>query len=154
MKLQVSRRLNCFTGVLSYLLKTRDKLRLMFDMGRAKEQAENYYDRKSRSETFGVGQKVLWLTNTSNLLAGWKGSYVITDRVSPVDYNIKLRGNTDKVFHLNMLKLWYGKPHDVESSKREILACLDGISDLSTTDDQPHDILIDKINPAASSASI
>ncbi|CAG2194242.1 unnamed protein product [Mytilus edulis] len=47
-----------------------------------------------------------------------------------------MKGTTEKVFHINILKLWYEKSDDLESSKTEVLACLDIISSLSSTDDE------------------
>jgi hypothetical protein len=102
----------------------------MFDMGWPNEQVSKtqqttYYNRKSRSGTFGVGQKALVLlpTNSSNLLASWKGPFVITDRDTPKNHIFSIfRGARP------------GAPppppgsapaDDVESSKREILAGLD-----------------------------
>ena len=130
-------------SVLSYLLETREKLKLMSDLARmnekeAKQKQKTYYDKRARSRNFEVGQKVLVLlpTNTSKLLASWKGPYLITDKVSPVDYKIRLRGNVEKIFHVNMLKLWHERTDDSYSGKQEILACLEVISGLSTDDDQ------------------
>jgi hypothetical protein len=74
-------------------------------------------------------------THTSKLLASWKGPYTIIDKVSPVDYKIKINGKTEKIFHVNMLKLWYERTDDIENSRNEVLACLDVISGLSTPDE-------------------
>ncbi|CAC5401084.1 unnamed protein product [Mytilus coruscus] len=130
-------------SVLSYVLETRENLQHMTDLARqneieAKRKQKTYYDKKSRTRNLEVGQKVLVLlpTHTSKLLASWKGPYVITDKISLVDYKIKMKGTTEKIFHTNMLKLWYDRTDDLESSKTEVLACLDIISSLSSTDDE------------------
>jgi hypothetical protein len=34
------------------------------------------------------------------------------DKVSPVDYKIKINGKTEKIFHVNMSKLWYERTDD------------------------------------------
>lgn len=115
----------------------------------AKRKQKTYYDKKSRTRNLEVGQKVLVLlpTHTSKLLASWKGPYVITDKISPVDYKIKMKGTTEKVFHINMLKLWYERSDDLESSKTEVLACLDIISSLSSTDDEVDTDFNAKVEP-------
>jgi hypothetical protein len=94
-------------------------------------------DKKSRSRKLEVGQKILVLlpTHTSKLLASWKGPYTIIDKVSPVDYKIKINGKTEKIFHVNMSKLWYERTDDIENSRNEVFACLDVISGLSTPDE-------------------
>lgn len=104
---------------------------------KAKTKQKSYYDKKSRSRKLEVGQKVLVLlpTHTSKLLASWKGPYTIIDKVSPVDYKIKINGKTEKIFHVNMLKLWYERTDDIENSRNEVFACLDVISGLSTPDE-------------------
>jgi hypothetical protein len=45
--------------------------------------------------------------------------------VSPVDYKVKVRGGKEKVFHVNMLKVWHervekDKDNDVQT---DIAAC-------------------------------
>ena len=65
---------------------------------KAKTKQKRYYHKKSRSRKLEVGQKVLVLlpTHTSKLLTSWKGPYTIIDKVSPVDYKIKINGKTEK----------------------------------------------------------
>ena len=111
-------------SVLSYILDTRSKLKSMADLAtinerKAKTKQKSYYDRKSRSRKLEVGQKVLVLlpTHTSKLLASWKGLYTIIDKISPVDYKIKINGKTEQIFHVNMLKLWYERTDDIENSR-------------------------------------
>jgi len=73
---------------------------------------------------------VLLPTSSSKLLACWKGPYPVTDKVSPVDYKMKVRGGIEKVFHVNMLTLWHDRAEDED--KIEILSCLDVIAGLSS----------------------
>lgn len=136
----------CQNSVLSYLLDTREKLRTMAEYAienetKAKQRQKFYYDRKARDRKIEVGQKVLILlpTHTSKLLASWKGPFIVTDKVSPVDYKVKVRGK-DKVFHVNMLKLWHERvDNDLDNNvTTDIAACLNVISGLNTdegTDD-------------------
>ncbi|CAC5422528.1 unnamed protein product [Mytilus coruscus] len=60
---------------------------------KAKQRPNLYYDRKSRDRKLEVGQKVLILlpTHTSKLIAILKGPFVVTDKVNPVDYKIRLK---------------------------------------------------------------
>ncbi|CAC5388229.1 unnamed protein product [Mytilus coruscus] len=74
-------------------VKTRQNMRKMAEYAtendkKAKQRQKLYYDRKSKNRKLEVGQKVLILlpTHTSKLLASWKGPFVVTDKVSPVDY--------------------------------------------------------------------
>ena len=113
----------------------------------AKQKQKLYYDRKARDRKLEVGQKVLILlpTHTSKLLASWKGTFVVTDKVSPVD--VKVRGGKEKVVHVNMLKVWHervekDKDNDVQT---DIAACLNVILGLSTdegTDDSEMNLAI------------
>ena len=90
---------NAQNSVLSYLLETREKMKTMAELAQinekdAKKKQKWYYDKKkSRNREFDIGQEVLVLlpTHTSKFLASWKGPYTVTDKVSPVDYRIKLR---------------------------------------------------------------
>ena len=141
-------------SVISYLLEIREKLKSMSDLARvnekeAKLKQKSYYDKRARTRHFEVGQKVLVLlpTNTSKLLASWKGPYPIVDKISPVDYKIKVRNNLEKTFHVNMLKLWYERSEDLGSKKLEVLACLDVISGLSHVDDQLENEFSTTISP-------
>jgi hypothetical protein len=85
----------------------------------AKQNQKLYYDRKARDRKLEVGQKVLILlpTHTSKLLASWKGPFVVTDKVNPVDYKVKVRGGKGKVVHVNMLKVWHER---VEKDKSTV----------------------------------
>lgn len=67
-----------------------------------------YYDRKARTRQYEVGDKVLVLlpSNTSKLLAQWKGPFEITEKVGNVDYRVKVKKNKETVFYVNMLKKW------------------------------------------------
>jgi hypothetical protein len=66
-------------------------------------------------------QRVKELKEVEKEQASWKGPYTIIDKVSPVDYKIKINGKTEKIFHVNMLKLWYERTDDIENSRNEVL---------------------------------
>ena len=74
---------------------------------KVKTKQKSYYDQKSRFKKLEVGQKnIIQLpTNTSKLLASWKGPNTIIDKVSPADYRVKISGKMEKQIIVNMLKL-------------------------------------------------
>jgi hypothetical protein len=142
----------CENSVLSYLLETRETMSSMSELAqvnetKAKQKQKAYYDKKARNREFEIGQKVLVLlsTQTSKLLASWKGPFTITDKVSPVDYRIMVREGKQKVFHINMLKLWNERVDNDKDSymKTDIAACLSVSSGLNTEEDGVQD---DEVN--------
>lgn len=78
---------------------------------------------------------ILLPTHTSKLLVSWKGPFVVTDKVSPVDYKIMIRGK-DNVFHVNMFMLWHERvDNNIDTSApTDIAACFNLSSGLSTND--------------------
>ena len=142
----------CENSVLSYLLETRETMSSMSELAqvsetKAKQKQKAYYDKKARNREFEIGQNVLVLlsTQTSKLLASWKEPYTITDKVSPEDYIIMVREGKQKVFHINMLKLWHERVDNDQDSymKTDIAACLNIISGLNTDEDVVQD---DEVN--------
>ena len=100
-------------SVVSYMLKTREILLKMSDLAqqselKSKQKQKEYYDRKSAMRKLTPGQKVSVLlpTPSNKLLAEWKGPFVVTKAVSPVDYEIQINSKVKKPFHINMLKEW------------------------------------------------
>ena len=83
---------------------------------------------------------VLLPTHTSKLLASWKGPFTITDKISPVDYKVKVRGGKEKVYHVNMLKLWYERVDNNKCVNADIAACLNVISGLNTEVEDGEDV--------------
>ncbi|XP_052080712.1 uncharacterized protein LOC127718696 [Mytilus californianus] len=125
---------DCQSSVLSYLIETRERLKMLSELAHqnemnAKQVQKRYYDKKARSREIEVGTTVLVLlpTSESKLLAQWKGPYVVTDKVGPVDYKVKVRGK-EKVYHVNMLKTWYERPEALKNEV-EFLACIDVAED-------------------------
>ncbi|XP_052713999.1 uncharacterized protein LOC128187632 [Crassostrea angulata] len=124
---------NCQSSVLSYLLETRERLKECTELAKEKEKVEKhkqkvYYDRKARTRQYEVGDKVLVLlpSNTSKLLAQWKGPFEITEKVGNVDYRVKVKRNKETVFHVNMLKKWYDREDQCEQDlSKEHLSAID-----------------------------
>ena len=98
------------------LLKSRDRQKL-------------YYDKKAKPRSLKVGSKVLLLlpVKRNKLLLHWKGPYEVVEKMSPVNYRIKI-GNKVKNFHVNMLKLYHERSksqvtrdrNQVESSDEDV----------------------------------
>ena len=88
-----------------YVLDLRAKLHTLGQLSRenllrAQEHQQRLYNRGSRLRQFSLGDKVLVLLPSSNfkLLAKWQGPFVVTRRVSDVDYELVFwqgRGDTD-----------------------------------------------------------
>ncbi|XP_062594005.1 uncharacterized protein LOC134255486 [Saccostrea cucullata] len=130
-------------SVLSYILETRERMQNIRDLVKdserlAKKKQKIYYDKKARSRTFEVGQKVLVLlpTSTSKLMAQWKGPYEVVKKVSPVDYKVRISKNKEPVYHVNMLKEWFSRDSEEKCPKSsEVLACMDVKPNFSDDDD-------------------
>ena len=63
------------------------------------------YDQKAGKRQLKVGGKALVLlpTDKNKLLMGWKGPYEVVEKLSPLDYRIRISGK-EKSCHINMLK--------------------------------------------------
>lgn len=140
------------TSVLSYLMETRERMetvrKMVTDMeSLAKKNQKRYHDKNARNRNFEVGQKILVVlpTSTSKLLAQWKGPYEVTQKVSPVDFKVRLSKSKETVYHVNMLKEWFEREPE-ENSKSEIMACLNVISSLANDDVQiADDVVSDRV---------
>ena len=98
-----------------YVTDLREKLELTSHMAREnlREAASRYckyYNRKTRTRSMKVGDKVLVLlpTDTNKLLMRWKGLFPITEKLGTVDYRIDMHG-VQKTFHANLLKLYVSR---------------------------------------------
>jgi hypothetical protein len=91
-----------------------------------------YYDRNTKKRKLKPGDKVLLLlpTSASKLLAEWKGPYEVIEKKSSVDYVIRV-GEVNKVFHINMLKLFNER---LESNKVEQINVIDLVDSVSAND--------------------
>ena len=111
---------------ISFILDARERLQKMTALARSNENKEKkrqkkYFDKKCKRRELKVHDKVLILlpTSTNKLLAEYKGPYEIVEKVSPVDYRVKLNRQTLKVFHINMMKKWHERQEEMESDKSE-----------------------------------
>ena len=93
-----------------YVLDLRERLESTVSLAQQNLQNmskkyKKYYNRKSRRRHLKVGSKVLVLlpTKTNKLLMSWKGPYEVVEKLSVLDYRIKM-GKKVKTFHINMLR--------------------------------------------------
>ena len=71
---------------------------------------KRHYDQKAGQRQLKVGDKALVLlpTGKNKLLMGWKGSYEVVKKLSPLDYRIRI--DEKKAFILICLSnMWRGK---------------------------------------------
>ena len=92
-----------------YVLDLRERLESTVSLAQQNLQNmskkyKKYYTRKSRRRNLKVGSKVLVLlpTKANKLLICWKGPYEVVEKLSLLDYRIKM-GKKVKTFHINML---------------------------------------------------
>ena len=118
-------------SLVSFIMETRDRLKKMNEVAleieaRQKKKQKGYFDKKSKVRELELDQKVLVLlpSNSNKLLAEWKGPYRVIEKVSPVDYKIQINRRTEKIFHINMLKVFHERAKD-ESERHEAIQCLD-----------------------------
>jgi len=82
-------------------------------LAESQRKAKKHFDRKAKLRKLDVGDRVLILlpTDSHKLLMTWKGPYAVVERIGLADYRIQLEAGT-KVFHINMLKQYYGRDSD------------------------------------------
>ena len=56
---------------------------------------------------------VLLPTDKNKLLMGWKGLYEVVEKLSPLDYRIRI-GGKEKSFHINMPNQYLEREDDQE----------------------------------------
>ena len=81
-------------------------------------QRKFYYDKHSKSRKLNVNDEVFVLlpVTDNKLLLHYAGPYKITQKLSGYKYVVKIKGR-EKVFHINMLKLFKAKSKDDKSAK-------------------------------------
>jgi len=97
------------TSLLDLRNRLEETCKLVKDsLGKASAKAKKHFDRKTRMRELQPGDYCLILLPTaeSKLLMQWKGPYQVIERMGPTDYRIRV-GNTEKIYHINMLKRYY-----------------------------------------------
>ena len=101
-----------------------------------------YYNRKSRRRHLKVGDKVLVLlpTKINKLLMSWKGPYEVVEKLSVLDYRIKM-GQKVKTFHINMLRKYIIREDETEEDQQnpDVQVCSIAVLD-STLEDTGENI--------------
>ena len=97
-----------------YVIDLKDRLAKTCELAqqelkKSSARYKKYYDRKTRSRTFKVGDKVLMLlpTDHNKILMQWKGPYTVVEKRGVADYRIDVDGKL-KTFHANLLKKYTG----------------------------------------------
>ena len=103
-------------NLVQYVQEVRSRLKEMSELAHAnlcdaQTDQKRYYDLQSRDRSFEVGSKALVLlpSDSSKLMAEWKGPYEIVEKISSVDYKINMHDKRKKhvVFHVNMLRPYH-----------------------------------------------
>ena len=104
-----------------YVIDLKDRLAKTCELAqqelkKSSARYKKYYDRKTRSRTFKVGDKVLMLlpTDHNKILMQWKGPYTVVEKRGVADYRIDVDGKL-KTFHSNLLKKY--------TDREPIVAC-------------------------------
>lgn len=80
------------------------------NMAKAQQKQKKHYDKSTKHQQLEIGDKVLVLipSRKSKLKLERMGPYVVTKKVSPVDYEVEMPGRRKekRVYHINLLKKW------------------------------------------------
>ena len=103
------------------------------NLSKMSRKYKRHYDQKAGKRQLKVGDKALVLlpTNKNKLLMGWKGPYEVVEKLSLLDYRIKI-GGKEKSVHINMLKQYVEREDDQEvQSNDESQVCAVSLVDLN-----------------------
>ena len=96
-----------------YVLELRERISQTLSLAQtelknAGVKAASYYNKKSKLRSLKSGDKILLLlpTNDNKLLAQWQGPFEVVEKLSDLNFKVKVRGQ-HKVFHINMLKKYH-----------------------------------------------
>ncbi len=135
---------NDVKSVYKYVVDLRSRLEdtcrlAQEELLKSQDIKKRIYDRTARPKKLQTGDKVLLLlpTKANKLLLQWKGPYVVTDRMSPVNYKIKIR-NKEKTYHVNMLRLYHDRDEDKTEHSKEKMEDQDE-DNSSDSEDEPTD---------------
>ena len=102
-------------------------------MSKISRKYKRHYGQKAGKRQLKVGDKALVLlpTDKNKLLMGWKGPYEVVEKLSPLDFRIRI-GGKEKSFHINMLKQYVEREDDQEvQSNDELQVCAVSLVDLT-----------------------
>ena len=117
---------------------------LSFYFGKMSRKYKRYYDQKAGNRKLKVSDKALILlpTKTNKLLMGWKGPYEVVEKLSPLDYRIKV-GRKVKTFHINMLKQYIEREEDEQSDQLNDTSQVCAISVIVMASEESNDEVIE-----------
>ena len=86
---------------------------------RAQLKQKQYFDRSAKDRSLEVGDSVLVLlpSSTSKLEAQWQGPFLVSRKLSHVDFEVEISDQAKKVYHINLLRKY--KIREVEASFAE-----------------------------------
>ena len=121
-----------------YVIELRDRLESTLEiaqdnLSKMSRKYKRHYDQKAGKRQLKVGDKALVLLpiDKNKLLMGWKGPYEVVEKLSPLDYRIRISGK-EKSFHINMLKQYVEREDDQEmQSNDESQVCAVSLVDLT-----------------------
>ena len=87
-----------------YVIELRDRLESTLEiaqdnLSKMSRKYKRHYDQKAGKRQLKVGGKALVLlpTDKNKLLMGWKGPYEVVEKLSPLDYRIRISGKEKKL---------------------------------------------------------
>jgi len=111
------------------VVEMRNRLQEMSELirdnaGRAQQRQKKAYDRRAKPRSLNVGDQVLVLLPKpqNRLKLEWFEPYTVTRKLTSVDYEVKTPGRqSEKIYHVNLLKKWYPAQPDTSTVCLEIL---------------------------------
>ena len=98
-----------------YVIELRDRLESTLEiaqdnLSKMSRKYKRHYDQKAGKRQLKVGGKALVLlpTDKNKLLMGRKGPYEVVEKLSPLDYRIRISGK-EKSFHICLSNMWREK---------------------------------------------
>lgn len=113
-------------------------------------RSKERYDKSTKDRYLEKGDQVLIFlpTGPNKIVSEWKGPYEVSDRKSPVNYEISIDGKK-KVYHINMLQSYHTRPKNLEIDlvSNSCVALLAGV----IPDEEEFDELLQDIVPSLES---
>ena len=137
-----------------YVIELKERLTKTWELahkslGSMAGKYKKYYDLKSKPRKLKVGDKVLVLlpTDQNKLLIQWKGPYKVVEVKYENDYIIDMDG-AKKLFHINLLKLYYDREQEVAAGCFETVVLPEQVSNQQEPieTDRYEDVGVDEVS--------